>query len=103
MWYKMRLELLYVWRVLTQNTRKLSYVRQTSRNFKQRNQEHIRYIKQNDPQSAKAIHILNYNHEYRTINTTMSLLKQTTKTSIFIPYEQFYMQSHYYHKELILE
>jgi len=33
----------------------------------------------------------------------MSLLKQTTNTSIFIPYEQFYMQSHYYHKELILE
>jgi len=99
----MRLELLYIWRVLTSNTCKLSYVRQTSHNFKQRNQEHIRYRKQNDTQSANAIHILNYNHEYGTINTTMSLLKQTTKTSIFIPYEQFYMHSHYYHKELIPE
>ena len=99
MWYKMRLELLYVRRVLTWNTRKLFYVRQTSCNFKQRNQEHIRYIKQNDRQSANATHTLNYNHEYGTINTTMSLLKQTTKISILIPYEQFYMQSQCYHKE----
>jgi len=97
------LESLYIGRVLTCNTCKLSYVRRTSCNFKQRNQEHIKYIKQNDPQSANAVHILNYNHAYETINTTMSLLKLTTKTSTLILYEQFYMQSHYYHKELILE
>ena len=35
---------------LTCNTCKLSYIRQTSRNLQQRYQEHIRYIKQNDPQ-----------------------------------------------------
>jgi len=33
----------------------------------------------------------------------MALLKQITKTSLLIPYEQFYIQSHYYHKELIVE
>jgi hypothetical protein len=33
----------------------------------------------------------------------MSLLKQTTKTSLLISYVQFYIQSQYYHKELIPE
>ena len=87
---------------LTCNTCKLSHVIQTSRNLKQRYQEHIRYIKQNDPLSTYALHILNINHECGLINTTMTLLKQITKTSLLIPYEQFHIQSHYYHKELIL-
>ena len=86
---------------VTCNTCKLSYVGQTSRNLQQRYQEHIRYIKQNDPLSAYALHILNNNHEHGPINTTMTLLKQITKTSLSIPYEQFYIQSHHYHKELI--
>ena len=88
---------------LTCNTCKLSYDGQTSHNLKQRYQEHIRYIKQNDPQSAYALHILNNNHEYGPINTTMTLLKQITKTSLLIPYEQFYIQLHNHHKELTLE
>jgi hypothetical protein len=33
----------------------------------------------------------------------MSLLKQITKTSLLIPYVQFYTQSQYYIKELIPE
>jgi len=33
----------------------------------------------------------------------MSLLKQVTKTSLLIPYVQFYIQSQYYHRELIPE
>ena len=65
--------------------------------------EHIRYIKQNDPQWAYALHILNNNHEFGPINTTVSLLKQITKTSLLLPYEQYYIQSHYYHKKLIPE
>jgi hypothetical protein len=80
------------------NTFKLSYIRQTSRNLKQRYQEHIRYIKQN-----YALHVLNNNHEYGPINTTTSFLTQITKTPLLIPYEQHYIQSHYSHKELIPE
>ena len=34
-----------------------SYVGQTNRTQKQRYQEHLRYIKQNDPQSAYSLHI----------------------------------------------
>ena len=33
----------------------------------------------------------------------MSFPRQITKTSLLIPYEQHYIQSHYYHKELISE
>jgi len=35
-----------------------SYIGQTSRNLTQRHREHIHYIKNNDPQSAYAQHIL---------------------------------------------
>jgi len=88
---------------LTCNTCKLSYVEQTNRSIKQGHQEHIRYIKQNDPQSAYAVHILNNNSLYGPSNITKSLLKQVNKTSLLIPYEQFCNQSHCYHNELIPE
>jgi len=71
--------------------------------LKHRYQEHIRYIKQNDTKSAYTLHILNNNHEYGRINTTMTLLKQITKTSLLIPYEEFCVYSHYNRKELIPE
>jgi hypothetical protein len=46
---------------LTCNTCKLSYTGQTSRNLKQRYQEHICYIRHSDTQSAYAQHILTTN------------------------------------------
>jgi len=45
-------------------TSKLFYVGQTSHSLKQRYQEHIRYIQQNNLQSAYALHILNNKYEY---------------------------------------
>jgi hypothetical protein len=85
----------------TCNTCKLSHVGQTSQP-QTRYQEHIRYIKQKDHQPAYFLHIVKNNHEYGPINSTITLLKQITKTSLLIPYEHFYTQSHYYHNELIL-
>jgi len=41
----------------------------------ERYQEHIRYVKYNDPQSAFAQHILNNQHEHGTINKIIKLLK----------------------------
>jgi len=35
------------------------YIGQTGRKFKQRYKEHVRYIRNNDPQSAYGAHILN--------------------------------------------
>ena len=76
---------------------------QTSRNLKQRYQEHVRYIRNNDPQSAFAQHILNNRHEYGTIEEIMKLLKPTNHTSMLIPYELFFIQSHHQHGQLISE
>jgi hypothetical protein len=78
-------------------------VGQTSRNLKQRYQEHVRYIRNNDPQSAFAQHIFNNQHEYGTIEEIMTLLKPINHTSVLIPYEIFFIQSHDQHGQLISE
>jgi len=66
---------------LTCNACKLAYKGQTSRTLK----EHTRYIKNNDPQSAYALHILHNRHEYGPIDKTMTLLKPLSNTSLLTP------------------
>jgi len=88
---------------LTCKTCQHVYVGQTSRNIKQRYQEHIRYIRNNDPQSAFTKHVLNNQHEYGTIEEIMKLLKPTNHTAMLIPYELFFIQSHHQHGQLISE
>jgi hypothetical protein len=78
-------------------------VGQTSRDLKQRYQEHIRYIRNNDPQSDFAQHILNNQHEYGTIEDVMKLLKPTKHTSMLNPHESFFIQAHHQHDQLIAE
>jgi hypothetical protein len=63
------------------NTCHRSYIGQIKRSLKLRYQEHIRYVKNNNPQSAYALHILNNRHEYGPM----------------------YIQSHHHHKQLIRE
>jgi hypothetical protein len=87
----------------TCNTCKMSCIGQTSRNLNQRYREHIRYIRNNDPQSAYAQHILQNLHEYGSITYTMSLLKPIHKTSILIPYEQLFIQTFHHNRSLITE
>jgi hypothetical protein len=72
-----------------------SHIGQTKRSLKLRYQEHIQYIKNNNPQSAYAMHILNNRHEYGPMHNTMEFLKQTNKTKFLIPYEQLYIHSHH--------
>jgi len=72
-------------------------------NLKSRFREHIRYIKNNDPRSAYALHILNCRHEYGNIDGTMTLLKQINTPTLLLPYEQMYIQSFYHNNELIPE
>jgi len=63
----------------------------------------MRYNKQNDPQSAYALHILNNKQAYGPVNNT-SLLKQVKKKDpLQILFERFYIQSHYHHNQLVLE
>jgi hypothetical protein len=63
----------------------------------------MRYNKQNDPQSAYAIHILNNKQAYEPVNNTTSSLKHVKKGPLLIPFERFYIQSHYHHNQLVLE
>jgi len=60
---------------LTCKSCNMSYIGQTSRSLKIRFQEHIRYIRSNNPQSTYAQHILHNQHEYGTLNELMTLLK----------------------------
>ena len=81
----------------------MSYSGQTSHSLKQRYQEHIIYIKHNDPQSAYVLHILHNKHEYGPINDTTTLLKHINKTILLIAFEQLHIQSYHQHKQLIPE
>jgi hypothetical protein len=73
---------------ITCNTCHKSYIVQTKRSLKLCYKQHIRYIKNNNPQSAYAVHILKNRHEYGPMHNTMELLKQINKAKLLIPYEQ---------------
>jgi len=66
-------------------------VKRERENFKQRYKEHTCYIKNNNPQSVYALHILNNQHEYGPMEKAMTLLKPVKNTSLLIPYEQFFI------------
>jgi hypothetical protein len=72
-------------------------------NLKQRYQEHLRYIRSNNPQSAYAQHILNNRHECGTIEEIMKLIQPTTYTSLLTPYEALFIQLHQQKGQLITE
>ena len=73
------------------------YVGQTNRSLKLRYQEHTRSIRNNNPTSAYALHILQNRHEYGPMNTTMNLLKPLNIPSLLTPHELFFI--HFFHKE----
>jgi hypothetical protein len=87
---------------LTCKTCQHTYIGQASRNLK-RQYQHIRYLRSNNPQSAYTQHILNNRHEYGTIEDIMKLIKPTTHTSLFIPYEALFIQLHQQQGHLITE
>ena len=64
--------------------------------------EHIRYIKQNQTQSAYATHILSNNHEYGTITGTIKLFKICNKSSTMNCWEDLFIQ-HYKSKNILIE
>jgi hypothetical protein len=57
--------------------------------------EHIRYIKNNQPKSAYAQHILHNIHEYGTPTETITLLKPVKPDTMLIPYEQLFIQAYH--------
>jgi hypothetical protein len=88
---------------MTCKTFNKAYIGQTSRNLTLRCREHIRYIKNNVPQSAYAQNILHNIHEYRTPTETMTLLKPIRDTTMLIPYEQLFIQAFHQNGKLVPE
>jgi len=64
---------------------------------------HFWYIKDNEPRTSYALHILNCRHEYGNINNIMTFLKQVNKPSLLLPYEQMFIQPLHHSNELITE
>jgi len=56
-----------------------SYIGQANHSLRLRFQEHTKYIKSNQRQSAYALHILNCKHNFCTFGGTMILLKHMKK------------------------
>jgi hypothetical protein len=74
-------------------TCKHHYVGQTGRNLAARFSEHTRYIKNNEPKSAYALHILDNRREYGPIQNTMHLLKPCSKGRNMNTMENMYIQN----------
>jgi hypothetical protein len=64
--------------------------------------EHTRYIKNNDPQSAFAVHVLNNRHDYGDLNS-ISLIRYVKKGPTMNTFEQFYIQLYAFNNKLINE
>ena len=79
------------------------YIGQTSRSLNIRFQEHVRYIRYNNPQSAYALHILQNQYEYGQMNSTLTLLKPINNLNLLLLYEQYYIQSLHHEGKLIPE
>jgi hypothetical protein len=82
------------------NTCNKYYVGQTGSNLKTRYIEHTRYIKNNEPKSAYALHILNNQHEYAPIQDSMQLIKTCEKGRHMNITENLYIQL--YHRQHLL-
>jgi hypothetical protein len=82
---------------------KCNYVGQSGRPITTRHKEHIRYIKNNNPTSAYAVHILNNRHEYGTTENTLQLIKPCRKSSKMNYWENTYIQIYRQHGKLIKE
>ena len=83
------------------NTCNNAYIGQSGSSITIRHKEHTRYIRNNNPKSAHALHILNNRHEYGTAEETLELLKPSNKGTRMNCWEAFYMQAFHQHKILI--
>jgi len=88
---------------MTCKTCNKAYIGQTSRNLTIRCREHLRYIKNNDLQSAYAQHILHNIYEYGTPEETIALLKPINDKNKLIPYEQLFIQAYHQNGNLVQE
>jgi hypothetical protein len=79
------------------------YIGQTSRKFNIRYREHIRYIKNNEPQSGYTQNFLHNIHEYGTQTEKITLLKSIKNQTMLILYEQLFIQAFHQTSNLVPE
>jgi hypothetical protein len=85
------------------NTCGLNYIGRSGRPITARLKEHIRYIKNNNPASAYAVHVLNYRHKYGTTENTLQLMKPCRKSSKINHRKNMYIQIYRQYSKLIEE
>ena len=82
------------------NTCNRAVIGQSGRPITTRDREHLRYIRNNNPTSAYAIHILDNRNEFCPAEETLQLLKPCTKDNRMNCWESLFI--HIYHKHNIL-
>jgi len=65
--------------------------------------EHLRYIRNNNPTSAYAMHILDNMHEFGPAKETLKLIKPCTKGNRINCWESLFIHIHHMHNILIGE
>ena len=78
------------------------YIGQTGRSISIRYKEHVRYIKNNNPQSGYALHILNTRHEFGH-QETIKLIKYCKKGKLMNTWESMYIQKYHGLGRLVAE
>jgi hypothetical protein len=68
------------------------YIGQTGRNIGTRFKEHHHYVRTNNPKSAFAMHILNNNHQYNSIEESLQLIVPCNKGNRMSYLENLYIQ-----------
>ena len=76
------------------NTCNNAYIGQSSRPITIRHKEHLRYVRNNNPTSAYALHILDNRHEFGLAEETLKLLKPCTKGMRMNCWEVLFMHIH---------
>jgi hypothetical protein len=79
------------------------YMTMSRRQIRTRFNEHIHYIRYNNPKSAYAQHILNNSHQYGNIKDTLQLVKVCTKGWHMTCCENYFIQFYQHHGLLISE
>jgi len=87
---------------LTCETCQSVYIIQTGRSISTRYKEHIRYIKNNNPQSGYALHILNNKHEFGP-QETIKLIKYCKKGKLMNTWESIFIQKYHGLGKLVAE
>ena len=85
------------------NTCNNAYVGQSGRPITIRHKEHLSYIRNNNPTSAYALHILDNRHEFGPEEEILKLLKPCTKGTRMNCWEALFMHIHYKYNILISE